>query len=143
MSITDAQLVQFRDLHHGCLSPKGELLSCDYYEHFKVMGVQEYYDEIYSDYWNEAHEQVDWEAREWDDKDGYYHPEWHRFEIGDDTRNRAYMQAYKQGWVRLTYHKQDSVLYAESTKSTLNKHEKDLEFIANCLNLSLDLMVQT
>ena len=49
-------LAKIMKTYTGCISPFGELIACESYDHFKIMEVQEYYDEIHSEYWQEADE---------------------------------------------------------------------------------------
>lgn len=125
----------------GCISPGGQLAACETYEHFKIMNVDQYYDEVYREYWDDANETVNQEAE--DAGNDYYHPEWHRFEMGDDSKERAYMKAYNDGWIRLTYHRHHNMLYAESIKSVLERHKDLLQFINDCLeNCELKLSIE-
>lgn len=131
------ELNDFKRTTCGGLSPQGELKACEYFEHSQLMGVKEYYDEIHAQYWCEADEIVH-EEMEAAGND-YYHPEWHRFEIGDDTQQQAYMKAYNEGWVRLIFNPTGNMLYAESTRDVLNARKKDLKFIAECLDINCEL----
>lgn len=132
-------LAIFRKKAHGCLSPTGELISCEVFEHFETMGVREYYDETYTKYWDDAHDQVAEEREEYGED---MHPEWHRFEMHDDSTKIAYRKAYTLGWVRLSADIQGKTLYAESIEPTLKKHKKELQFIADCIHLELDIRTQ-
>lgn len=126
----------------GCLKPDQNLIACEVFEHSTLMGVEELYQQMYRDYWDEAHQIVDeeYEAA----KGGYYHPEWHRFEIGEVTRQDAMLTAYQQGWVRLVYDPNSNILYAESTKDILKSRKGYLKFISECLdeNCTLQLSEQ-
>ena len=135
--IKSEMLQEFKVKQHGCVSPEGILISCKPYEHMLVMGVKEYYDEVYEEFWHEAHMTVHYESEA--AGDDFYHPEWHRFEMSDDTQERAYKHAYDLGWVRLIVDESRRMIYAESTKETIRVRKKDLQFVADCLDLKLDI----
>lgn len=141
MLVSDEQLLKFKNVQHGCLSPEGELISCGVYEHIDVMGVKDYYEEVYSEFWQEANAIVDEEAQQAaDEGDEYYHPAWHRFDIADDSRQKAYNEAYKKGWIRLSVYQNN--LYAESSQETLEKNTKALKFISDCLGFVLNMKAE-
>lgn len=123
---------KLKTTHAGCLDPNQNLIACAVYEHSALMGVEELYQKLYQEYWAEADEIVNQEAEE--AGDGYYHPEWHRFEIGDNTRQEALLAAYKNGWIRLIFNPNANMLYCEGTKEILNSRKGYLKFIAECLD---------
>lgn len=126
------ELKKLKNTCAGCLDPNQNLIACGVYEHSSLMGVEELYKQLYAEYWEEANRIVDeeYEAA----NGGYYHPEWHRFEIGDNTRQEAMLAAYRNGWVRLIYNNHTNILYCESTKEILNSRKGYLKFIAECLD---------
>lgn len=126
----------------GCLKPDQSLIACEVFEHSTLMGVEELYQQMYQEYWDEAYQIVDEEFEA--ANGGYYHPEWHRFEIGEVTRQDAMKSAYQQGWIRLIYNPLEQKLYAESVQKILNSRKGYLEFIAECLdkNCTLQLSAQ-
>lgn len=126
------ELKKLKNTCAGCLDPGQNLIACQVYEHSSLMGVEELYQQLHAEYWEEANRIVDEECEA--ANGGYYHPEWHRFEIGEVTRQDAMLTAYQQGWVRLVYDPINNMLYAESTKDILNSRKGYLKFIAECLD---------
>jgi hypothetical protein len=126
------EIKKMRQTSAGCLDPNQNLIACEVYQHSTLMGVEELYQQMHEEYWEEAHRIVDEEFEA--AGDGYYHPEWHRFEIGEVTRQDAMLSAYQQGWIRLIYNPIEQKLYAESVQKFLNSRKGYLEFIAECLD---------
>lgn len=127
----DETFNKFKRTLAGCLNPNGELIACEVYQHIEVMGITEIYDAMYREYWDEANAMVQEEAEA--AGTGYYHPEWHRFEIGDDTRERAYLVAYENGRIRLIANNHSKILYAEGSQVSLTWRKDDIEFLALCM----------
>lgn len=82
----------------GWITNKGKVIVCGTYEHFNVE------DETLVNIWKPYEEQIGSAYQACEDlaNEGE-HPEWHNYEMcQDDCQRRAYDDAYKLGYLRLT-----------------------------------------
>jgi len=136
------EIQKLKNTKAGCLDPMQNLIACEVFEHSTLMGVEELYQQMYQEYWDDANQCVEDEYEEaMKNGETYYHPEWHRFEIGEVTRQDAMKSAYQQGWIRLIYNPLEQKLYAESVQKILNSRKGYLEFIAECLDKDCTLQL--
>jgi len=102
MDILEKEIKEFNEKGGGWLSPKGQLISCEIYEHCDT--VSEFLDGV-GDLLSEI-DRVDYEYDHWNEDTPDEHPAWHIFEIyhepaRDEARRGITLKAYEQGWLRL------------------------------------------
>jgi hypothetical protein len=102
-NLDERTLQQFERCNNGLLTPEGELLPVDQYQHFESLKAYEPFGQIIAEFQEYIQEEANSfiEGIATDE-----HPEWHRFEsfeMGEqhDFRMRIMDEAYKKGWGRI------------------------------------------